>query len=884
MPHRHVLHIALIGLLALACSRIPSADDSAVSCQILNRVNSNVEWRQGYCQDERVQSFIVSAVSDELTADSAIQIALLNNPQIQAFFEEIGIAQADLVDAGLLSNPAFEIEVRYPHIKGLKTNIEYLLTTSLLDIFLIPLRTKLAEVEFEQAQLKVSHEILDLAFDVRETYYELIAEKQKITQIRCLVELASISSEISSKQKAVGNINTLDFQLAQSRFLEAQLMLSQSQAEMIRLSEKFNRLLGFECDLCLILPAMLPEDLDYQGFDLCALESIAVEERLDLQVARLELSRLSRMLGLEDWWTFTKLRGGLAGERDPDGTNLIGPGFSGELPIFNYGQAARLRLFAELRKAQDHLAELEIRVRSEVREAHKLLISYLQIVNDFKTRLLPMQGKISASSEELYNVMGLGVDKLLENKRLEVVAQKNYTESLKKTLVSRVKLDRALGGNLFKLVAERVKPRDQDSSKHLQPQTKSEAPQTKNEMEKKQEQPHNNLRYNPVITPNVGSLPWTMDGGVKVFHLVAEPIRREFAPGFWVNCWGYNGSTPGPTIEAVEGDKVRILVTNKLNEATSVHWHGIILPNGMDGVAGLTQRAIPPGETFKYEFTLKQNGTFMYHPHADEMVQVALGMMGFFIIHPKGGDDAPIDRDFAIFLHEWHIPMGAQTPIPFEMLDFNIFTFNSVLFPKTESLVAKLGERVRIRLGNVMMNSHPIHLHGYEFLVTRKGGKRLPPLAQCSEVTVSVAPGETRDIEFVADNPGDWAFHCHKSHHIMNQMQHDMPNLIGIDKGGLDERIKKIFPEFMGLMNVNGMGEMFDMYGSHRMEMHDKMHFPANLSPIGSPGPFGVIEMGGMFTVFKVREDLTSYDDPGWYQHPPGTVAESINENQKVIK
>lgn len=380
-----------------------------------------------------------------------------------------------------------------------------------------------------------------------------------------------------------------------------------------------------------------------------------------------------------------------------------------------------------------------------------------------------------------------------------------------------------------------------------------------------------------VLTPNVGSLPWTMDGDVKVFHLIAEPIRREFAPGFEVNCWGYNGSSPGPTIEAIEGDTVRILVTNKLNEPTSVHWHGIILPNGMDGVAGLTQQSIPPGETFKYEFTLKQNGTFMYHPHSDEMVQIALGMMGFFIIHPKDAEDPPIDRDFAIFLHEWRIPMGAQTPDPFEMLDFNLFTFNSVLYPKMESLVVKQGDRVRIRLANVMMNSHPIHLHGHEFVVTRRGAKKLPPSAQYSEVTVLVAPGETRDIEFIADNPGDWAFHCHKPHHTMNQMQHELPNLVGINTEGLDQRIKHYFPNFIGLMNINGMGHMFEMYGSSRTEMKEKMRFPKNISPIGNPGPFGVIEMGGMFTILKVRADLTHYDDPGWYQHPKGTVAESIN-------
>lgn len=387
--------------------------------------------------------------------------------------------------------------------------------------------------------------------------------------------------------------------------------------------------------------------------------------------------------------------------------------------------------------------------------------------------------------------------------------------------------------------------------------------------------------HTPVITPNVPTLPWKMDGGVKVFHLIAEPVTREFAPGFFVNCWGYNGASPGPTIEAVEGDRVRILVTNKLNEPTTVHWHGIILPNGMDGVTGLTQKPIQPGETFQYEFDLKQNGTFMYHPHYDETIQIALGMMGFFIIHPKDGVEPAVDRDFAIFLHEWHVPMGAKTPKPFEMTDFNLFTFNGSLYPKIEPLVAGQGDRVRIRFANVMMNSHPIHLHGYEFTVTRRGAKRVPASAQYTEVTVNVAPGETRDIEFVADNPGDWALHCHKTHHTMNQMQHDMANLTGINTIGLEDRIKKFYPDFMGMMNINGMGEMFEMYGTARPPSGmEKAGFPPNIAPIGSPGPFGVIEMGGMFTILKVRKDLKDYGDPGWYQHPEGTIASSVGSKE----
>lgn len=454
MPSFRSFYLLCICLLSSGCSKIPPADDGFVSCTLATKIESEAMWRLDRCADEYARGFISDAMANELTPDIAIQIALLNNPKIQAIFEELGVARADLVEAGLLSNPSFEIDVRYPHSKGLKTNIEYLITSSLLDVFLIPLRTRLASTEFQQTKLKVANEILDLAFEVRETYYEFILERKKIQYINSNVELTNIISDISSKQINIGNVNILEFQLAQARLLEAKLEFSRSQNELIRLSEKLNKLLGFTEDVCLVFPDNLPA-IDYYGFDLCTLESIALQERLDLQVARFEITRLRQMLGLKDWWNYTNLKGGLAGERDPDGTQLIGPGFSGELPIFNYGQAARMRLFAQLRQATDRLAELEIQVLSEVREAHKLLMSYLKIINDYQARLLPMQGRISASSEELYNVMGLGVDKLLENKRQETIATQNYTDNLKKYLVSRVELDRALGGYLFKLLARR---------------------------------------------------------------------------------------------------------------------------------------------------------------------------------------------------------------------------------------------------------------------------------------------------------------------------------------------------------------------------------------------------------------------------------------------
>src|SRR6516162_2084220 len=206
--------------------------------------------------------------------------------------------------------------------------------------------------------------------------------------------------------------------------------------------------------------------------------------------------------------------------------------------------------------------------------------------------------------------------------------------------------------------------------------------------------------YTPVVTPNGWTLPYKVRDGVKVFHLIAEPVQHEFAAGLVCDCWGYNGTTPGPTIEVVEGDRVRIYVTNRLPEPTSVHWHGILLPNGMDGVTGLTQKPIAPGQTFKYEFTLLQHGTHMYHPHFDEMTQMSLGMQGLFIIHPRHPTHRP-DRDFAIMLNEWRIDPGTSRPNPNEMVDFNVFTMNSKAFPGTAPLVVRLGDRVKIRLGNL---------------------------------------------------------------------------------------------------------------------------------------------------------------------------------------
>jgi FtsP/CotA-like multicopper oxidase with cupredoxin domain len=370
--------------------------------------------------------------------------------------------------------------------------------------------------------------------------------------------------------------------------------------------------------------------------------------------------------------------------------------------------------------------------------------------------------------------------------------------------------------------------------------------------------------YTPVITPNGSTLPYKVVEGVKVFHLIAGEVDHEFAPGLRAACWGFNNQVHGPTIEVVEGDRVRIYVTNQLPEATSVHWHGVLVPNGMDGVGGLNQKPIEPGETYKYEFQLRQHGTCMYHSHTDDMTQIALGMMGMFIIHPRNSTGPRPDRDFVLMSSEWRIDVGTKRPVPTEMTDFNVLTFNGRVFPGTAPLVAKSGDRVRIRFGNLSpMEHHPIHLHGYYWKVIEMDGFPVPESAQTPGNTVLVAVGQTRAVEFIADNPGDWAMHCHMTHHTMNQMGHNTSNLIGVRTGDVDKRVGKFLQGYM-TMGESGMADMGEM----------GMPVPRNSIPmVGAPGKHGYIDMGGMFTILKVRDNLTTYDDPGWYENPPGTLA-----------
>jgi len=271
----------------------------------------------------------------------------------------------------------------------------------------------------------------------------------------------------------------------------------------------------------------------------------------------------------------------------------------------------------------------------------------------------------------------------------------------------------------------------------------------------------------PVVTPDIPDLPFRVDNDVKEFHLVAEPVKRELIPGRVMDAWGYNGSCPGPTIQVTQGDRVRIILDNHLPEPTTVHWHGFEIPVEMDGMPYISQKPVPPGGRFVYEFPVHQEGTYFYHSHG--AMQEMMGMIGMFLMHPKIPYQPKVDHDFGIILQGWALLPNSTIPNTAGM-EFNWLTFNGKAGPAITPMLVRLGSRVRMRFVNLGMDHHPIHVHGHTFGVTGTEAGRQPEALWGTGNTVLVGVAQARDVEFVAKNPGDWMVHCHLPHHMMNNM------------------------------------------------------------------------------------------------------------------
>ena len=271
----------------------------------------------------------------------------------------------------------------------------------------------------------------------------------------------------------------------------------------------------------------------------------------------------------------------------------------------------------------------------------------------------------------------------------------------------------------------------------------------------------------PMITPDVPDLPFELDAGVKVFRLKAEPVKRKIAPFKTIDAWGYNGCCPGPTIQITRGDRVRVIFENALPESTSLHWHGLEVPIEQDGVPWISQKPVPPGGKFVYEFTVHQDGTFFYHAHS--AMQEMMGLIGLFIAHPQVPDTPHVEHDFGIVLQEWAVLPGNSVPNTAAM-EFNWLTFNGISAPATTPLIVRQGSRVRLRLVNLGMDHHPIHIHGHQFVITGTEGGRAPESTWYPTNTVLVGVAQAKVVEFEAKYPGAWMIHCHLPHHMMNSM------------------------------------------------------------------------------------------------------------------
>jgi manganese oxidase len=387
-----------------------------------------------------------------------------------------------------------------------------------------------------------------------------------------------------------------------------------------------------------------------------------------------------------------------------------------------------------------------------------------------------------------------------------------------------------------------------------------------------------------IQTPDVADLPFRLDNGVKEFHLIAEPVKQELLPGKTVDLWGFNGSAPGPTIQINQDDRVRIIVDNHLPEPFSMHWHGFEVPPEMDGAPGTSQDPIRPGGRFIYEFTLRQEGTFFYHSHM--AMQEMMGMVGAFIMHPRRTYQPRVDKDFVILLQEYAVLPNNTVPNSMSM-EFNWLTFNGRVAPATTPLIVRLGDRVRVRLINLGMDHHPIHLHGNTFTVTGTEAGRQPQATWGTANTVLVGVAQARDIEFVANNPGDWMLHCHLPHHMMNQMSSmvgpmtrrpGMPMGMGMEEGmgmmrqgnALSDENKPSLGRGMGVGSTNQQrvanGPQSEQQATPGMQgmQHGESELPKDANSV--PGfPQDAFMEGPMMAMDKMVEKPENYGlRPGW--------------------
>jgi cobalt-zinc-cadmium efflux system outer membrane protein len=435
-------------LLGGCASTSPRASFEEVSRQVEQRSGHALRWDQGTPEDAQAERATL-LLGHDLSLEQAVQVALLHNPQLRATYEGLGVAQADLVQAGLLKNPSFGVSVRFPQAGRGSVDTEFSLVQDFLDLFTLPLRKRVAEAELARAKLRVGAAVLQTVAEVKEAYYRLAAAQQLLELRRAVVGAQQATAELSRRQREAGNISELTLLNEQLLHEQSRAELARSEAEGMELRERLTRLLGAwgaetEWKVTAPLPPIAPGEVPLEH-----LEALAVGQRLDLDVARQESLAVAQALELtQDTRWFSHLDVGVNTERGTDGLRVTGPTLGIELPVFDQHQAAIARLEAEARAARARQDGLAVAIRSEVRVARQRLLSARALAEHYRTVLIPLRERAVALSQQSYNAMLIGVYQLVQTKQDEVATYREYLETVRDYWLARTDLELAVGGRL----------------------------------------------------------------------------------------------------------------------------------------------------------------------------------------------------------------------------------------------------------------------------------------------------------------------------------------------------------------------------------------------------------------------------------------------------
>jgi len=444
------LGLVVLPVFFLSCAQVPKeAGFSDVQDLVGQRMDYRLLWNQGSEADEAVEKMIARMLENELTPDAVVQIALLNNPRLQATYEELGVTQADVVEAGLLQNPVFFGQARFPDRYPRMANLEFGITQNFLNLLMLPARKKLAAIQFESAKLRVADEVISLAAEVEKSYYEVLAAKQ-VNQMRKLITATAQNSyEMALRLQAAGNLGALELANEQGQFEQTRIALAESESRLLAAREKLTALMGlWGRQTSWLISEQLPE-LPLEENNLADLEAFAIANRLDIAASRKQMEALAQALGVTiDWRYFGSVEAGISTERDTDGQWVVGPTLALELPIFNQHQADIARLESQLRQSEKRLKARAIEIRSEIRFLRHRLLMARNLVEHYRKVILPLRERIVELTLQKYNYMLVGAFDLLAARQREFDDYQKYIEAVRDYWIIRTDMVRAAGGRM----------------------------------------------------------------------------------------------------------------------------------------------------------------------------------------------------------------------------------------------------------------------------------------------------------------------------------------------------------------------------------------------------------------------------------------------------